>query len=59
MPRPAYTKVERRQRWEKLAGYIRRTSTLNEAIALAKKDGVSAPTSAWLTAKGKMLNGEM
>lgn len=54
---PAYTPEERRARWTKLAGYIRRTRTLKDAIALARTERVTAPTAAWLTALSKMLDG--
>ena len=55
MSRPAYSKAERAARWKKLQGYIKRTTTLPEAIKLARSENVSAPTSAWLTAFSKML----
>ncbi len=37
--------------------YIKRTATLPEAQALAKKDGFSANTSVWLGAFAEMLGG--
>lgn len=55
MARPAYTKSQRQARWKQLAGYIRRTETLPEAIALAKREHVVAPTSAWISALGRCL----
>lgn len=53
--RPAYTKAERAARWAKLGEYLRRTRTLKEAIALARREHVVAPTSAWVTAYGKLI----
>jgi hypothetical protein len=42
---------------DRCIGYIRRTATLPEAQALAKKDGFSANTSVWLGAFAEMLGG--
>jgi len=38
--------------------YIRKTATLPEAQALAKKDGFSANTSVWLGAFAEILGGK-
>jgi len=40
---------------EKCKLYIRKTGTLAEARALAKKDGFSANTSVWLAAFAEMV----
>ncbi len=42
-------------RWTRCEGFIRRTASLPEAMALAKREGFAAPTAAWLGAFAKML----
>jgi len=49
------TPKQRQERWEKCIGYMSRYGSLPEAMAAAKKDGVSFNTSVWLSALGKML----
>jgi hypothetical protein len=51
----ALTSGERRERHDQLLSYIRRTKTMDEAKALAREDGVRAPTTAWISAYGKHL----
>lgn len=55
MGRPAYTKAERAARWAKMADYLRRAGSMPAAVKLAKREHFTAPTSAWITAVGKML----
>ena len=47
-------KAERSKRWEQCQEYIRRTKTLDEAMAAGKRDSFRAPTSAWINAWGKL-----
>ncbi len=46
---------ERVARWKTCADYIVRAGDLPRAQKLAKQEGFSAPTVAWLSALGKML----
>ena len=48
-------KKARQERWEKCIKYIACYGSLPEAMAAAKRDGVSCDTSVWITALGKML----
>lgn len=49
------TKRERAERWERCHQYLLRAGDLPRAQALAKQEGFSAPTAAWISALGKML----
>ena len=44
-----------KKRRERCISYIRRTKSLPEAKALAKKDHWGANTSAWISAYGRLL----
>lgn len=59
MTSPAYTKTQRKERWVRMVGYLRRAGSLPAAMKLAEKEHFGAPTSAWITALGKLLNGDL
>ena len=46
----------RRERWRRCTDYLHRAGSLPAAVKLAKAEGFGAPTSAWITALGKMLD---
>jgi hypothetical protein len=46
-------------RWKECAVYIRRAKDLPDAKRLAALDGKTFNTSVWLTAFGKMLEGQL
>ena len=52
------TRAEREERWRRMTAYLREAGTMPAAMKLAReRDGYSAPTSAWITALSKLLDG--